>query len=177
MSVTKWLLDPAHSELSFKIRHMMIANVLGVFKSFKASIEAEGEEFKQAKISASVDVNSIFTNNADRDTHLKSADFFDAASFPQMVFEALQFEQKSSGNYTLAGNLTIKNITKSITLDVECGGILKDPYGNIKAGFSFTGKLNRKDWGLNWNATLESGAVLVSDEVRLMGYLKFVKSQ
>ena len=90
MSVTKWLLDPAHSELSFKIRHMMIANVLGVFKSFKASIEAEGEEFKQAKISASVDVNSIFTNNADRDTHLKSADFFDAASFPQMVFEALQ---------------------------------------------------------------------------------------
>ena len=177
MSVTKWLLDPAHSELSFKIRHMMIANVLGVFKSFKASIEAEGEEFKQAKISASVDVNSIFTNNADRDTHLKSADFFDAASFPQMVFEALQFEQKSSGNYTLAGNLTIKNITKSITLDVECGGILKDPYGNIKAGFSFTGKLNRKDWGLNWNATLEAGGVLVSDEVRLIGNLQFIKSQ
>ncbi len=177
MSVTKWLLDPAHSELSFKIRHMMIANVQGVFKSFNASIEAEGDEFKQAKISASVDVGSIFTNNADRETHLKSADFFDAASFPQMVFEASQFEQKGSGNYTLTGNLTIKNITKPITLDVECGGILKDPYGNIKAGFTFTGKLNRKDWGLNWNATLEAGGVLVSDEVRLIGDLQFIKAQ
>ncbi len=178
MSAVKWVLDPAHSELSFKVRHMMISNVQGFFKNFSASFEAEGDDFKQAKINATVDVDSISTNQADRDTHLKSGDFFDAANFPQMLFEATKFDEIRKGNYKLTGNLTIKGIVKPIELDVESGGILKDPiYGNIKTGFTFTGKLSRKDWGLNWNAALETGGVLVSDDVRLFGELQFVKAQ
>lgn len=177
MSVVKWTLDPSHSELGFKVRHMMISNVQGVFKNFNASVEADGDDFKKAKIDATVEVDSIFTNNADRDTHLKSGDFFDAATFPKMAFEATQFEPSSEGNNKLVGNLTIKGITKPVTFDVESGGILKDPYGNTKAGFSFTGKISRKEWGLNWNATLETGGVLVSDEVRLFGDLQFIKAK
>lgn len=166
---TKWLLDPAHSEIMFKVRHMMISNVKGQFKSFNAEIESEDETFDHIKVTASIDVDSVFTNNVDRDNHLKSADFFNAEVYPKITFQADTFNSSS------VGQLTINGITKPVNLDVDFGGISKDPYGNIKAGFSFEGKINRKEFGLNWNTALETGGVMVSDEVKISGDLQFIK--
>ncbi|WP_228235687.1 YceI family protein [Allomuricauda sp. M10] len=174
MSTTVWNLDPTHSELTFKVKHLMISNVKGSFTKFNAKIE--GEDFENAKITASVDADSIFTNNTDRDGHLKSADFFEVETFPVLKFESTSITKTDDGEYTLIGDLTIKGITKSVELDVEFGGFMKDPYGNEKAGFSFNGKINRKDFGLNWNAALETGGVLVSDEVKIAAEVQFVKA-
>ena len=166
---TKWNLDPTHSEITFKVRHMMISNVKGAFNSFSAEIEAEDNTFKNAKVSATVNTDSIDTNNADRDTHLKSADFFNAEANPTITFES------SALSDDITGNLTINGVTKPIELDVDFGGINVDPWGNTKAGFTFEGKIKRSDFGLNWNAALETGGVLVSDEVKIAGELQFVK--
>ncbi len=166
---TKWLLDPTHSEITFKVRHMMISNVKGEFRNFNAEIDSDGDTFQNAKTTAYINTDSIYTNNEDRDNHLKSADFFNAESNPQITFES------SSLQDDVTGNLTINGITKPVKLEVEFGGINKDPWGNTKAGFSFTGKINRKDFGLNWNAALETGGVMVSDEVKIAGELQFVK--
>lgn len=166
---TKWLLDPTHSEITFKVKHMMISNVKGQFKSFNAEIEAEDDTFKNAKTTAVVDVDSIFTNNTDRDNHLKSADFFNVESNPKITFES------DALNDTITGNLSINGITKAVNLDVDFGGINVDPWGNTKAGFSFEGKISRKEFGLNWNAALETGGVMVSDDVKIAGELQFVK--
>jgi polyisoprenoid-binding protein YceI len=170
---TKWVLDPAHSELMFKVKHLMIANVKGEFKSFTAEID--NEDFQQGSVKVSVDTTSIYTNSTDRDNHLKSADFFDVESFPTMTFESKSFQKVEDDEYKLKGILSIKGISKEVVLDVEFGGTNKDPWGNEKAGFSFEGKINRKDWELNWNAALETGGVLVSDEVKLLGEVQFVK--
>ena len=167
---TKWNLDPTHSEITFKVRHMMISNVKGAFNSFSAEIEAEDDSFKNAKVSATVNTDSIDTNNADRDTHLKSADFFNAEANPTITFES------SALSDDITGNLTINGVTKPIELDVDFGGINVDPWGNTKAGFTFEGKIKRSDFGLNWNAALETGGVLVSDEVKIAGELQFVKA-
>lgn len=167
---TKWNLDPTHSEITFKVRHMMISNVKGAFNAFTAEIEAEDDSFKNAKVSASVDTASVDTNNADRDAHLKSADFFNAEQFPTITFESTALADD------ITGNLTINGITKPIELEVEFGGINVDPWGNTKAGFTFEGKIKRGDFGLNWNAALETGGVLVSDDVKIAGELQFVKS-
>ena len=167
---TKWNLDPTHSEITFKVRHMMISNVKGGFNTFTAEIEAEDDSFKNAKVSASVDTASVDTNNADRDAHLKSADFFNAEQFPTITFESTALADD------ITGNLTINGITKPIELEVEFGGINVDPWGNTKAGFTFEGKIKRGDFGLNWNAALETGGVLVSDDVKIAGELQFVKS-
>ena len=167
---TKWNLDPTHSEITFKVRHMMISNVKGAFNAFTAEIEAEDDSFKNAKVSASVDTASVGTNNADRDAHLKSADFFNAEQFPKITFESTALADD------ITGNLTINGITKPIELEVEFGGINVDPWGNTKAGFTFEGKIKRGDFGLNWNAALETGGVLVSDDVKIAGELQFVKS-
>ena len=172
---TVWALDPTHSELLFKVKHLMITNVKGEFRSFNASLESIGTDFSKASITATVDADSIFTNNTDRDNHLKSADFFDVENYKELTFEGTSFTKLDDDNYQLKGNLTIKGVTKEITLDVEFGGIAKDPWGNEKAGFSISGKINRKDWGLNWNAALEAGGVMVSDEVRINGEVQFVK--
>ena len=169
----KWVLDPAHSELMFRVKHLMITNVKGEFKNFTAEID--NEDFKNASVKVSVDTSSIFTNNTDRDNHLKSADFFDAETHSAMTFESSSFKQLDDDAFKLTGMLTIKGISKEITLNVEYGGTIKDPWGNEKAGFSFEGKINRKDWGLNWNAALESGGVMVSDEVKLLGEVQFTK--
>ena len=169
----KWVLDPSHSELLFKVKHLMITNVKGEFRKFTAEID--GEDFINSKIKAVVDTSSIFTNEENRDNHLKSADFFDTENFREMKFESSSFEKTNSDNYLLKGMLTIKGISIPVSLYVEFGGINKDPWGNEKAGFSIEGKINRKDWGLNWNAALETGGVLVSDEVRIYGELQFVK--
>ena len=167
---TKWNLDPTHSEITFKVRHMMISNVKGGFNTFTAEIEVEDDSFKNAKVSASVDTASVGTNNADRDAHLKSADFFNAEQFPTITFESTALADD------ITGNLTINGITKPIELEVEFGGINVDPLGNTKAGFTFEGKIKRGDFGLNWNAALETGGVLVSDDVKIAGELQFVKA-
>lgn len=170
---TVWTLDPAHSELTFKVKHLMISNVKGEFKSFSAAID--GDEFETAKISASVDIASVYTGVADRDGHLKSADFFDADNHKTMSFEGTSFQKIDDDEYKLTGLLTIKGVSKEVTLDVEFGGVAKDPWGNEKAGFSVAGKINRKDWGLSYNAALETGGVLISDEVKIQAELQFVK--
>ena len=167
---TKWNLDPAHSEITFKVRHMMISNVKGEFKNFSIDLESADDEFKNVKANAKIDTASISTNNTDRDNHLKSAEFFNAEAHPQITFET------DSLNEDVTGNLTINGITKPVKLDVDFGGINVDPWGQTKAGFSFEGKIKRSDFGLNWNAALEAGGVMVSDEVKIAGELQYVKA-
>lgn len=175
MATTKWSLDPTHSEIGFKVKHLMFTNVSGSFKTFTASAETEGDDFNNATISFSADVESVHTNNEQRDQHLKSADFFDAASFPTLSFTATTFAAKADGEYELTGDLTMHGVTHPVTLTAEFGGIVKDPWGNIKAGFSLNGKINRKDFGLNWNAVLETGGVMVSEEVKIHAEIQLVK--
>jgi len=175
MSNTIWNLDPTHSELTFKVKHLMISNVKGEFTKFSATID--GEDFETAKLSATIDAASIFTNNNDRDGHLKSADFFEVETYPELKFESTSMKKVDDDEYKLTGDLTIKGTTKSVELDVDFGGYMKDPYGNEKAGFSIEGKINRKDFGLNWNAALEAGGVMVSDEVKIAAEVQFVKTE
>lgn len=172
---TKWVLDPAHSELLFKVRHMMIANVQGEFRDFHATITTEGDDFSKGTVEVTIEAASVLTNSEDRNKHLRSADFFDVENFKELKFKSTSFKKLDEENYLLKGMLNIKGIEKEVSLDVEYGGLNKDPWGVMKAGFSFTGKINRKDWGLNWNAALESGGVLVSDEVRINGDIQFIK--
>lgn len=178
MATTKWVLDPTHSEVLFKIKHLMITNVTGSFAAFDVTAETDGDDFSNAKITFSANTNSITTNNEQRDGHLKSPDFFDAEKYPQIKFISTKFQ--STGNdksFELTGNLTIKEVTKEVKLAVEFGGIAKDPYGNIKAGFSISGKINRADFGLTWNAALETGGVVVSEEVRLSSEIQMIKGK
>ncbi len=170
---SKWVLDPTHSEILFKVKHLMITNVKGEFRKFSASIA--GEDFQNSPIEVSIDASSIFTNEENRDGHLKSADFFDVENHKELTFKSTSVNKIDNENYKLIGILTIKGISKEISLDLEFGGINKDPWGNQKAGFSVNGKINRKDWELNWNAPLETGGFLVSEEVTLMAEVQFVK--
>ena len=172
MSAAKWTLDPTHSELQFKVKHLMITNVTGQFGGLSGEIESENEDFKKTKINFSADVNTINTSNEQRDVHLKSADFFDSASFPELKFSSTAFDA-SEGKVT--GELTIKDVTKTVTLDVVYSGTNTDPWGNLKAGFSIEGKINRTDFGLTWNAALETGGVLVSEDVKISAEVQFVK--
>ncbi len=174
MATTKWALDPTHSELQFKVKHLMITTVTGSIKSFSAELESEGDDFTNAAISFSGDISSIDTGNGDRDTHLKSADFFDAEKYPAITFKSTSVE-KDGSDYIVKGDLTVKDVTKSIKLNAEFGGIATDPWGNTKAGFTLSGKINRTEFGLTWNAALETGGVMVSEEVKILGELQFVK--
>lgn len=175
MATTKWTLDPAHSEILFKVKHMMITNVKGEFRKFTAELNSDGKDFMADSIKVNLEASSIFTNSDDRDTHLKSADFFDVENHKELTFVGTTLKKIDDENFQLRGNLTIKGVSKEVELDVEFGGINKDPWGNEKAGFSLSGKINRKDWGLTWNAALETGGVLVSDEVKLSAEVQFVK--
>ncbi|QPH38215.1 YceI family protein [Pedobacter endophyticus] len=175
MAKQTWTLDPTHSELQFKVKHLMITTVTGSLKAFSADLTSEGDEFENAEINFSGDIDSIDTGNKDRDNHLKSADFFDAEKFAHIEFKSTSVE-KDGGDYIVKGNLTIKGETNPVKLTAEFGGIATDPWGNTKAGFTLSGKINRSDFGLNWNAALETGGVMVSEEVRLLGELQFVKS-
>jgi polyisoprenoid-binding protein YceI len=175
METTKWTIDPSHSEIQFKVKHMMITTVTGSFKEFSSEVETRGDDFSTAKIKFEAATASVFTNSDQRDQHLRSADFFDVDKYPKLKFESTSLEMVDDENFTLNGNLTIKDITKPVKLDVEVGGIGKDPWGNLKAGFSLTGRINRKEWGLNWNAALEAGGVLVSDEVRIFCEVQYAK--
>ncbi|MGC4042004.1 MAG: YceI family protein [Flavobacterium sp.] len=175
MSTTKWIIDPTHSEIGFRVRHMMFSNVSGKFQKFESTIETEGDNFEKSTIRFNADVASITTGNADRDTHLLSPDFFDTAKYPKIIFNAESFAKKNDGEYILTGSLEMHGTTKTISLPIEYSGLLKDPWGNIKAAFAIDTRINRKDWGLNWNSVLETGGLLVSDEVRLVIELQFIK--
>lgn len=176
MATTKWVLDPNHSEVSFKVKHLMVTNVSGSFNTFSVTAETTGDDFSNATVDFSADATSISTNSEQRDEHLKSADFFDAINFPQITFKATGFEKKGSNEeFELTGDLTIKGIIKSVKLNVEYGGVVKDPWGNTKAGFNVTGKINRKDFGLNWNTMLETGGVMVSEDVRINSEIQLIK--
>ena len=175
MQTTKWVLDPTHSEILFKVKHLMITNVKGEFRKFDASLVSDGNNFSKAKVNVTIDTASVFTNEENRDNHLKSADFFEVETHKEITFEGTSFESTDNENYILKGLLTIKGVSKEVSLDVEFGGVNKDPWGNEKAGFSVSGKINRKDWGLNWNAALETGGVLVSEDVKINAEVQFVK--
>lgn len=174
---TKWALDPAHSEVQFKVKHLVISTVTGTFKVFGGEVESTKEDFEDAKINFSVDTNSIDTNQADRNAHLKSDDFFATDKYPTMNFVSKSFKKKSDNEYKLIGDLTIRDVTKPVELDAEFGGIMVDPYGNTKAGFEVLGKINRKEYGLTWNAVTEAGGVVVSDDVKLQINVQFAKQQ
>jgi len=164
----RWSIDLSHSEIAFSVRHLMIARVKGSFKIFEASIYTTGNDFSTAEIDIWIDVTSITTGDIKRDEHLKTNEFFDVKNHKQITFTARTMAKNGSdGNHELWGELTMIGITKNVKLDVQFGGITKDPYGNEKAGFSLTGKINRSDWGLTWNATLETGGFMVSDEVTI----------
>ena len=175
MATTKWAIDPTHSEIGFKVKHMMFTNVSGKFLTYDATITTEGDDFENAAIEFSGDIASIDTANADRDGHLKSADFFDAENHPKLTFKASSFKKINDEKYELTGDLNIRGVAKTVTFPVEFSGILTDPWGNTKVGLSIEGKINRKDWGLNWNSALETGGVLVGEEVKLNIELQFAK--
>ncbi|MFA9190924.1 YceI family protein [Flavobacterium sp. FZUC8N2.13] len=175
MATTKWTIDSTHSEIGFKVKHMMFTNVSGKFDSYEATIITDEDNFENASIEFSADINSINTNNGDRDNHLKSGDFFDAENHPKLTFKATSFT-KDGDDYELVGDLSLRGVTKSVKLATEFSGLMKDPWGNTKAGLNISGKINRKDWGLNWNSALEAGGVLVGEEVRLNIELQLIKA-
>jgi polyisoprenoid-binding protein YceI len=171
---TTWTIDPTHSEVQFKVKHLVISTVTGTFKSFEGSVASDGENFDGATASFNLDVNSIDTNVADRDAHLKSDDFFNAASFPHLIFKGTLKKVKDD-KYTITGPLTIRDTTKDITLDAEYGGQMADAYGQHKAGFEISGKVSRKEFGLKWDMVTEAGGVVVGDEVRLVLNVQVVR--
>jgi len=165
---TKWTIDLAHSEITFKIRHLMIAHVRGAFKTFDANIYTSDKDFTTAEIDLWIDAASISTGDDKRDEHLRGADFFDVEHHKQITFTSSTMQQPdASGNQELWGELTMKGITKNVKLNVEFGGIIKDPWGNEKAGFTVTGKIKRSDWELTWNSTIEAGGLMVGDDITI----------
>lgn len=166
-TLTRWAIDTAHSEILFKVRHMMVSTVTGAFNEFEGFVSSEQEDFTNAEINFSALVSSIDTKNEQRDEHLKSDDFFNAEAFPKMTFSSKSFEKQTDGSYLLTGDLTIRDNTREVALTTYYHGSAVDPYGQTKAGFEISGKINRKDFGLKWGAVTEAGGVVVSDEVRL----------
>ena len=175
MATTKWVLDPTHSELGFKIKHLMISNVSGGFTTFDVQTKTTSDDFSDAEVIANVDVASINTSNSQRDEHLRNADFFEADTHPKIVFKSTKVEKVDSETFHLYGDLTIKDTTKPVKLSVEYNGIAKDPWGNLKAGFTVNGKINRKDFGITYNAVMETGGVLLGEEVKINGDIQMVK--
>ncbi|PWI31454.1 hypothetical protein DI383_01950 [Flavobacteriaceae bacterium LYZ1037] len=167
---TNWSIDTAHSEIAFKVKHMMISTVTGHFEDFQATAKTNGDDFNNAILEFSAKTASINTKNKDRDTHLKSDDFFNSEKFPEMTFVS-----KSFNGDTLVGDLTIRDVTKEVTLDAELNGIAVDPYGQTKAGFEMTGNINRKDFNLTWNGVTEAGSIVVSDKVKMVIDVQFTK--
>lgn len=173
--MSTYKIDATHSEITFKVKHLMITNVTGSFTKFDANMESEAADFSDAKISFEADVNSISTDNEQRDGHLKSDDFFAAEKFPKLSFVSSSFTKLADSEYLLKGNLTIRDTTKPVELAVEYGGTMTDPYGQVKSGFEIGGKINRKDFGLTWGAVTEAGGVVVSDDVKLHLAVQMVK--
>jgi len=172
---TKWAIDPAHTEIHFKVKHLVISTVSGKFDKFDGTVYSSSDDFSDAEIEFSADVNSVNTGNPDRDGHLKSPDFFDVANHPALSFKSKSIQKKGDNEYKLTGFLTLRGVAKQIDLDVEYGGTTKDPWGNTKAGFEITGKLNRHDFGLQWSAATEAGGLVVADEVKLQMSVELAK--
>lgn len=172
---TLWNIDPTHSEVQFKVKHLVISTVTGSFDSYDGRIKADGEDFENARATFTADIDSISTNNGDRDQHLKSDDFFNAEEYPQLKFESTDFEKVADGQYKVSGDLTIRDVTKEIELDVVHGGTVGDPYGQTKAGFEISGTINRKEFGLTWSAVTEAGNVVVGDDVKLQMNVQFIQ--
>ncbi|MFO7824176.1 MAG: YceI family protein [Cyclobacterium sp.] len=174
MSTTKWIIDPTHSEVSFKVKHLVISTVTGYFREFEGQAATEGEDFSGASVNFAANIDSIDTNQKDRDAHLKSADFFDANNHPKLVFANGKLEEKD-GDLQLNGDLTIKETTQPVSFKVDHGGVAVDGYGQTKAGFELEGKISRKAFGLTWSAVTETGSVVVGDEVKILASIQLVK--
>ncbi|WP_205941059.1 YceI family protein [Albibacterium indicum] len=173
---TKWALDPTHSEVNFKVKHLVISTVSGHFRSFDGTVESNDEaDFESAKVAFSIDAASVDTNQQQRDDHLRSADFFDVENFPSISFVSTSVRAMGNEEFVLEGDLTVKDITKKIELNAEYGGSVTDAYGNFKVGFEVTGKINRKDFGLVWNAVTEAGSVVVGDRINIQASVQFIK--
>jgi polyisoprenoid-binding protein YceI len=175
MSTTKWVLDPTHSELQFKVKHLMISTVTGQFNQFSATAETEENDFTKAKINFTAEVNSISTNNEQRDAHLKNGDFFDETNHPQLTFKSDKLQKIDDEEFKLEGTLTIRGISKKVNLVVELGGITQDPWGNTRAGFTITGKIDRQDFGVSFGAVTETGGLLLGNDVKIIANVQFVK--
>jgi polyisoprenoid-binding protein YceI len=175
MANTKWVIDPTHSEIGFKIKHLMITNVSGKFEGFEAEVQTENEDFATAQIEAKIKTASINTNNLQRDEHLRNSDFFEVEKHPEILFTSTKVEKIDNDNFVLHGNLTLKGITKLVKLNIEYSGTTKDPWGNQKAGFVITGKINRGEFGLNFNAALETGGLVLSEEVKINSEVQLIK--
>ena len=173
--MSNWNLDNAHSEVQFKVRHMMVSNVSGYFRAFSGSMQAEKEDLSDAKFSFEAQIDSIDTRNSDRDNHLKSADFFDAANHPALSFHSNAVEARGD-QWIIKGDLSIRGTQLPVELQAEYNGRAVDPYGQTKAGFEISGKISRKAYGLTWNAVTEAGSVVVSDEVKLLINAQFIKA-
>jgi polyisoprenoid-binding protein YceI len=174
-TVTKWVLDPMHSEVQFKVKHLVISTVTGFFKTFEGDMETKGDHFDGAEATFSLDVNSIDTNQSMRDEHIKGAEFFDAEKFPKITFKSVSFTHESGDKYKLSGDLTIKDVTKCVILDVEHGGTAGDFYGNTKAGFEVTGVINRKEFGLTWSGVTDTGSVVLGDDIKILINAQYTK--
>jgi len=172
---TQWSLDPSHSQIGFKVKHLMVTNIKGVFNEYNGNIYTAGDDFMEAEIDLSIQAASISTGDANRDNHLRSPDFLDAEQFSKIHFRGNVLERINVYDYLLQGDLSIKEVTKNIQLDVEFNGIAKDPWGGKRAGFVITGKINRKDFGLTWNAVLEGGGVMVGDEVTIICEIQLIQ--
>ena len=168
-------IDVMHSDVTFKVKHLMISTVTGSFSTFDATLNSEQEDFTNASISFSADIASITTGNQQRDEHLKGEDFFNAAKYPTLSFVSTAFTKVGDSNYELAGNLTIKDVTKPVVLAVEYGGTMTDFYGQFKAGFDINGNINRSEFGLTWSAVTEAGGIVVSDEIKLNLSIQMIK--
>ncbi|MBN9351833.1 MAG: YceI family protein [Chitinophagaceae bacterium] len=175
MAETKWLSDPMHSELQFKIKHLMISNVSGSLKNFQVEVETKDEDFSTARIYMSAQMDSISTNNEQRDIHLRNSDFFEVEKYPELKFKSTKVEKEDEDTFILRGELTMKGVTKPVKLNVEFNGSTKDPWGGERAGFLITGKINRTDWGMNFNSALETGGVMLGEEVRISSEIQLVK--
>lgn len=169
---TQWTVDTAHSEINFKAKHLMITTVTGTFKQYSAEIETDGNDFTTAKVKFAAEVASIDSGNEQRDGHLKSDDFFNAETYPQLTFVSKEIRKVDGNEFEMVGDLTIRDVTREQVLKVEIGGVKVDPWGNTKAGLSFSGKLNRKDYGLKFHVVTEAGDLLVSDEIKLLGEIQ-----
>ena len=172
---TKWTLDPVHSELGFKIKHLMITNVSGAFKDFKAEVETENEDFSTASIHMTADMASVYTNNAQRDEHLRNSDFFDVENYPALEFTSTRLDTTGPGRFELYGTLTLKGVSKPVKLNVENNGITSDPWGGERAGFRVTGKIYRTDFGMNFNSVMEKGGLVLGEEVKIEAEIQLVK--
>ncbi|MBS1598835.1 MAG: polyisoprenoid-binding protein [Bacteroidetes bacterium] len=175
MATTKWTIDASHSEIQFKVKHLMISKVTGGFKKFDATVTTKGDDLSTAKITFTADISSISTNNEQRDAHLKGGDFFEAENHPELHFESEKLEKIDEESYKMYGALTIRGITKKVALDVAYSGIIQDPWGHTRAGFEVTGKINRKDFGISFGMVSETGGVLLGYDVEIHAQTEFVK--